>query len=99
LLHSHAIAPAQFVGPGNAPHFLIRAAKPSHTAGTLCDIKSEIYGNGGIRAAEEKVGKIKMWYKYIMAKAEGENNGKQKKLDGNAGGNAGNGGCFGWLSQ
>jgi hypothetical protein len=35
-LHSHAIVPAQFVGPGNAMHFLIRAAKPSHTAGTLC---------------------------------------------------------------
>jgi hypothetical protein len=34
-LHSHAIASAQFVGPGNAAHFLIRAAKPSHTAGTL----------------------------------------------------------------
>ncbi|MDR0572794.1 MAG: hypothetical protein LBG96_01975, partial [Tannerella sp.] len=37
-LHSHAVAPAQFVGPGNAAHFLIRAAKPSHTAGTLCAI-------------------------------------------------------------
>jgi hypothetical protein len=37
-LHSHAIAPAQFVGPGNAAHFLIRADKPSHTTGTLCDI-------------------------------------------------------------
>jgi hypothetical protein len=28
-LHSHAVAPAQFAGPGNAAHFLIRAAKPS----------------------------------------------------------------------
>jgi hypothetical protein len=34
-LHSHAVAPAQFVGPENAAHFLIRAAKPSPTAGTL----------------------------------------------------------------
>jgi hypothetical protein len=42
-LHSHAIAPAQFVGPGNATHFLIRAAKPSHTAGTLCAIWSEFF--------------------------------------------------------
>jgi hypothetical protein len=56
-LHSHAKPPAQFVGPGNAAHFLIRAAKPLHTAGTLCAIKSEIYGNGGIRAAEEKLEK------------------------------------------
>jgi hypothetical protein len=41
-LHSHAIAPAQFVGPGNAAHFPIRAAKPSHTAGTLCAIRPKI---------------------------------------------------------
>jgi hypothetical protein len=27
----------QFAGPGNVAHFLIRAAKPSHTVGTLCD--------------------------------------------------------------
>jgi hypothetical protein len=33
---SHAKPPPQFVGPGNATHFLIRAAKPSYTAGTLC---------------------------------------------------------------
>jgi hypothetical protein len=50
-LHFHATLHPQFVGPGNAAHFLIRAAKPSHTAGTLYDIKSEIYGGGGIRAA------------------------------------------------
>jgi hypothetical protein len=31
-LHSHAITLAQFVGHGNAAHFPIRAAKPSHTA-------------------------------------------------------------------
>jgi hypothetical protein len=37
-LHSYAIAPAQFVGPGNVAHFPIRAVKPSHTAGTLCEI-------------------------------------------------------------
>jgi hypothetical protein len=42
-LHSHAIAPAQFAGPGNATHFPIRAAKPSHTAGTLGDIGAKIY--------------------------------------------------------
>jgi hypothetical protein len=42
-LHSHAIAPAQFVGPGNAAHFFIRAAKPSHTAGTLCAMVPKIY--------------------------------------------------------
>jgi hypothetical protein len=42
-LHSHAIAPAQFVGLGNAAHFLIRAAKPSHTAGTLYDIKTGLF--------------------------------------------------------
>jgi hypothetical protein len=40
-LHSHAVVPAQFVGPKNATHFSIRAAKPSHTAGTLCEIKIE----------------------------------------------------------
>jgi hypothetical protein len=44
-LHSHAIAPAQFVGPGNATHFRIRAAKPSHTAGTLGEIIFEILVN------------------------------------------------------
>ena len=33
--HSHATLHPQFVGPGNAAHFLIRAAKPSHIAGTL----------------------------------------------------------------
>jgi hypothetical protein len=33
---SHGSLHPQFVGPGNAAHFLIRAAKPSHTAGTLC---------------------------------------------------------------
>jgi hypothetical protein len=44
-LHSHAIAPAQFVGPGNAAHFLIRAAKPSHTAGTLCEIAQKLFNN------------------------------------------------------
>jgi hypothetical protein len=31
-LHSYAKTPPQFVGPGNAAHFFIRAAKPSHTA-------------------------------------------------------------------
>jgi hypothetical protein len=35
-LHSHGSLHPQFVGPGNAAHFLNRAAKPSHTAGTLC---------------------------------------------------------------
>jgi hypothetical protein len=34
-----------------------------------------------------------------LEKAKGENNGKQKKFDENAGGDAGNGGCSGWLSQ
>jgi hypothetical protein len=28
-----------FFGPGNTTHFLIRAAKTSQTAGTLCEIK------------------------------------------------------------
>jgi hypothetical protein len=37
-LHSHAVAPAQFVGPVFAMQTLIRAAKTSHTAGTLCVI-------------------------------------------------------------
>jgi hypothetical protein len=36
-------SPPQFVGPGNATHFLIRAAKPSYTAGTLCVIAPKIY--------------------------------------------------------
>jgi hypothetical protein len=40
-LHSHAVALAQFVGPGNATHFLIRAAKPSRTARTLCEIAAK----------------------------------------------------------
>jgi hypothetical protein len=31
-LHSHAKPPPQFVGPGNAAHFLIRAAKPFNAA-------------------------------------------------------------------
>jgi hypothetical protein len=44
-LHSHAIAPAQFVGPGNAAHFLIWAAKPSHTAGTLCAMGARVCVN------------------------------------------------------
>jgi hypothetical protein len=42
-LHSHAIAPAQFVGLGNAAHFLIRAAKPSQTAGTLCEMPTKFF--------------------------------------------------------
>jgi hypothetical protein len=42
VLHSHAIAPPQFVGPGNAAHFLIGRKKTSYTAGTLCAIFSEI---------------------------------------------------------
>jgi hypothetical protein len=29
-------SPPHFVGPGNATHFLFRAAKTSYTAGTLC---------------------------------------------------------------
>ena len=37
-LHSHAIAPAQFVGPAKPTVLPIRAAKPSHTAGTLCEM-------------------------------------------------------------
>jgi hypothetical protein len=37
-LHSRAKPPPHFVGPGNAAHFLVRAAKPSYTAGTLCAI-------------------------------------------------------------
>jgi hypothetical protein len=36
------VAPAHFVGPGNATHFLIRAAKTSQTAGTLCAMCPEI---------------------------------------------------------
>jgi hypothetical protein len=43
-LHSHATFHPQFVGPGNAAHFLIRAAKPSHTTGTLCEIYLEFFG-------------------------------------------------------
>jgi hypothetical protein len=41
-LHSHGKPPPQFVGPKNATHFSIRAAKPSYTAGTLCAIASEL---------------------------------------------------------
>jgi hypothetical protein len=37
-LRSHGSLHPQFVGPGNAAHFPIRAAKPSHTTGTLCDM-------------------------------------------------------------
>jgi hypothetical protein len=37
-LHFHAVVSAQFVRPANAAHLLIRASKPSHTAGTLGDI-------------------------------------------------------------
>jgi hypothetical protein len=44
-LHSHAKPPPQFVGPGNATHFLIRAAKPSYTAGTLCAIWLNLFEN------------------------------------------------------
>jgi hypothetical protein len=40
--HSRAIAPAQFVSPGNTAPFLIQAAKPSYTAGTLCEIPPQI---------------------------------------------------------
>ena len=43
-LHSHAIAPAQFVGPGLATQALIRAVKPSHTAGTLYDMGAKMVG-------------------------------------------------------
>jgi hypothetical protein len=42
-LHSHAIAPAQFAGPAFAVQTLIRAAKPSHTARTLCEIPPSIF--------------------------------------------------------
>jgi hypothetical protein len=53
-LHSHATLHPQFVGPGNAPYFLIRAAKPSYTAGTLCAIKPEIYGMPRIHAGQRE---------------------------------------------
>jgi hypothetical protein len=42
-LHSHAIAPAQFGGPAFATQTLIWAAKPSHTAGTLCAIGAKFF--------------------------------------------------------
>jgi hypothetical protein len=48
-LHSHAIAPAQFVGPGNATHFLIRSAKTSYTAGTLIKISGRQAASMGSR--------------------------------------------------
>jgi hypothetical protein len=35
-LHSHGSLHPHFVRPANATHLLIRAAKTSHTAGTLC---------------------------------------------------------------
>jgi hypothetical protein len=35
-LHSRAITPAQFVSPAKPAVLLIRAAKPAHTAGTIC---------------------------------------------------------------
>jgi hypothetical protein len=41
-LHSHANLHPQFIGPGNATHFSIRAAKPSQTAGTLGEIGLDI---------------------------------------------------------
>jgi hypothetical protein len=41
-LHSHGSLHPQFVGPKNATHFLVRAAKPSHTTETLCEIAAEI---------------------------------------------------------
>jgi hypothetical protein len=37
-LHSHGSLHPQFVGPAKPTVLLIRAAKPSHTAGTLCAI-------------------------------------------------------------
>jgi hypothetical protein len=37
-LRSHGSLHPQFGGPGNATHFRIRAAKPSHSTGTLGDI-------------------------------------------------------------
>jgi hypothetical protein len=41
-LHSHATLHPQFCSPGLASQALIRAAKPSHTAGTLCAIWPKI---------------------------------------------------------
>jgi hypothetical protein len=40
---SGIFAPAQFVGPENAPHFLIRAAKPSHTARRYAKCRQKLY--------------------------------------------------------
>jgi hypothetical protein len=44
-LHSHGSLHPQFVGPKNATHFSIRAAKPSLTAGTLYAIAPKIFVN------------------------------------------------------
>jgi hypothetical protein len=41
--HSHAKPPPHFVGPAFATQTLIRAAKTSYTAGTLCDIGAKIW--------------------------------------------------------
>jgi hypothetical protein len=38
------LTPAQFASPGLASQALIRAGKPSYTVGTLCEIKTKIYG-------------------------------------------------------
>jgi hypothetical protein len=41
LRHSHGKPPPHFGGPAFATQTLIRAAKTSYTAGTLCTIKIE----------------------------------------------------------
>jgi len=38
LCHSHANLHPQFASPGLASQALIRAGKPSYTAGTLCEM-------------------------------------------------------------
>jgi hypothetical protein len=42
---SHGSLHPQFVGPANTTCLLIRAAKPSHTAGTLCAMAAKMIKN------------------------------------------------------
>jgi hypothetical protein len=46
-------------GPPQCCALLYGRAKTSYTAGTLGDIKSEIYVDGGVHAAEKKLKKVR----------------------------------------
>jgi RimJ/RimL family protein N-acetyltransferase len=55
---SHASLHPNFVRPGNAAHFLIRAAKTSHTTGTLCAIWAAVFVKLEHKTIEQKIKKI-----------------------------------------